>query len=670
MTLTTENLEKDLKEEASHEKSSRKARKSSFNLKGNFGIASFSFLILLLDKLGNAVYNALINGFFGKIFTSYSALQKRFKKGFCGYILFGNHSIRRFFKKVRKYIATDIECGFFTKISRKLINYFCAAPLHFYGNFFLFFGVYTLVVYFIKLFLPEVGVADTLDLIVGISTFLASLPLVFSKVSLAMAVKQSFIGNMIFQGAFGFSDEVMERKNIKIKSRGNIMLFLGLLAGISTFFVKPFAILLAIFFLTLIVLIASSPEIGVLLSIIMLPFFVFFDTPTVSLCILILVTTFFYVIKVIRGKRVFRLELIDATVLVFGIVILLSGAFSFGRISSWYTAIVMSCLMLGYFLIVNMMRTERWAKRCMTALVSAASITAFIGILEFVLGDSNQNWLDTTLFSNIKLRVVSLFENPNMLSVFLVMALPFAISLMLNSENFNEKLLSFFACAMIVLCTVFTWSRGAWLALILGTFVFFAIYTKKTFRIFGAAVIIVPLLPIILPQSVLDRLLSISNLSDSSISYRIYTWKGTLRAISDFIWGGIGFGDEAFGNIYPLYSYAGIETAQHSHSLFLQILLCAGIFGLIIFGLIIFLNIQKSLSYIKNPENKESRIYVSAALASVISALIMGVFDYVWYNYRVFYVFWIVMAIGGAFIRVGNSEINRKASEYEVNDYR
>ena len=40
----------------------------------------------------------------------------------------------------------------------------------------------------------------------------------------------------------------------------------------------------------------------------------------------------------------------------------------------------------------------------------------------------------------------------------------------------------------------------------------------------------------------------------------------------------------------------------------------------------------------------------------------MGMFDYIWFNNRVFFVFWLVMAIGCAFVRAGNSEKERKSS--------
>jgi putative inorganic carbon (HCO3(-)) transporter len=206
---------------------------------------------------------------------------------------------------------------------------------------------------------------------------------------------------------------------------------------------------------------------------------------------------------------------------------------------------------------------------------------------------------------------------------------------------------------------VFTWSRGAWLAAIISTFIFFIIYNKKTFRIFGVALFVIPIIPIVMPSNVLNRFLSIADLSDSSISYRIYTWRGTVEAIKAHFFSGIGYGNEAFKQVYPQYAYSGMEAAEHSHSLFLQLLLGLGIVGLVIFALITFFALQKLFGYIKKPEDRTSCVYVIATVASLISALIMGIFDNVWYNYRIFYAFWVIVAIGVAFVRVGSYEMDR-----------
>ena len=196
--------------------------------------------------------------------------------------------------------------------------------------------------------------------------------------------------------------------------------------------------------------------------------------------------------------------------------------------------------------------------------------------------------------------------------------------------------------------------------------IFFTVYSRKTLRIFGVAILGAPILPMVLPDNLLDRAISILNFSDSSISYRIYTWLGSLRVAGDHFLGGIGFGPEAFARIYPAYAFAGMESAEHSHSLPLQILIGLGIGGLLTFAVLIFLYLQKTLEYVKKPENNTSKFYVAAAVASVIGALVMGMFDYIWYNYRVFYVFWIVIAIGCAFVRAGNYEAERKSGATEL----
>jgi hypothetical protein len=84
-----------------------------------------------------------------------------------------------------------------------------------------------------------------------------------------------------------------------------------------------------------------------------------------------------------------------------------------------------------------------------------------------------------------------------------------------------------------------------------------------------------------------------------------------------------------------------------------------GIIGLVIFAFAIFFNIQKCLEYIKSNRESNARVFVIASIVSIVSALIMGVFDYIWYNQRIFYLFWLVLSIGCAFVRVNNYEKNR-----------
>jgi len=154
-------------------------------------------------------------------------------------------------------------------------------------------------------------------------------------------------------------------------------------------------------------------------------------------------------------------------------------------------------------------------------------------------------------------------------------------------------------------------------------------------------------------------LMSIGDLADSSTMYRVYTWKGTLEAIKEYFWGGIGYGPTAYGEIYPRFAYAGIEAAEHSHSLFLQILLGMGIGGLLIFLAVVLLSAQMNFEYIKTAKDRTSKLMVAASLCAVLASLFMGAFDFIWYNYRIFFLFWAILGLACACIRVGNDEKRR-----------
>ena len=61
------------------------------------GIAAVSFFIAVFDRLGELIYNALIHGFFGTIFSSYSYLQKKFTESLFGRFIFMLSSSFRFY---------------------------------------------------------------------------------------------------------------------------------------------------------------------------------------------------------------------------------------------------------------------------------------------------------------------------------------------------------------------------------------------------------------------------------------------------------------------------------------------------------------------------------------------------------------------------------------------
>ncbi len=622
-------------------------------------LVSVSVIIYLLDKFSDWVYESLVEGFFGRIFTAYSVEEAAFDHGFVKHYFKSSHIVHNYFRRGRRAISKGFENSFFLGKLRGLAGKFKRMPVRAYGNFWLSFGIYTILVYFIKMLLPFFETASNDVLITGIIISITAIPLLTSKETLAGAAKNSKMVGALFVSAFGFREENFEGKPVASRHYNNVMIFLGMLFGVLTFFLHPLYMPVLFVILLVILLVFATPEIGVLSILELLPFFSYFSYPTIALAICVLTTFLAYLFKVFRGKRLLKLDLFDWLIVIFGVTIYFGGRISAGGEFSYQSALLSCALMLGYFLIVNLMRTKQWIHRCFVALVSSATVVSVIGILQYFFGTLNRTSLDLTYFSDIKGRVTALFENPNVLGFYLAMIFPLALYFLVHAKSFRRKFRLFLVCTVMVVCVILTWSRGAWLAMLISSLIFLLIYTRKTLRYLLLLLLSVPFLAFLLPDTVIRRFLSIGNFADSSTTYRLYTWRGTLDAISDYFVSGVGYGVETYQEVYPGYAYAGMTSAEHSHSLFLQILFSMGIFALIVFLFIVLLFVQRNLENIKLSSDQTARMMIAAALCSGIALLIMGIFDYVWYQYRIFFLFWIILGLTSALARIEHRERER-----------
>lgn len=71
----------------------------------------------------------------------------------------------------------------------------------------------------------------------------------------------------------------------------------------------------------------------------------------------------------------------------------------------------------------------------MTALVLGCLLVAGYGVYENYFGALLTIWQDTEMFGDIAGRVTSTFGNPNVLGEYLIMAIPFALAMLLTGEK-------------------------------------------------------------------------------------------------------------------------------------------------------------------------------------------------------------------------------------------
>ena len=246
-------------------------------------------------------------------------------------------------------------------------------------------------------------------------------------------------------------------------------------------------------------------------------------------------------------------------------------------------------------------------------------IVSAIGVGQYLFGAAEVRWVDASRFGDIGGRVTSIFSNPNILAVYLIFYFPFSLWATFTSEN-KGRTRVFYAVTTVfcALCILLTWSRGAWLGLFLQIVLFLLFYNRTTrflFRFLPFFLLAIPLLP----NNFKGRLLSIGDLGESSIRYRLQTWVGTLRMIGSYPFG-IGVGERAWRAIYPHYSVSGTKTVMHAHNIFLQMAAELGVIGFVLFLLLVGVSLWHAL---------QSKNMI--ALSCVAGVLVMGLFDHLWY---------------------------------------
>ena len=328
-------------------------------------------------------------------------------------------------------------------------------------------------------------------------------------------------------------------------------------------------------------------------------------------------------------------------------------------VGTWFSvtrsgSLLGGCLTVAFILFAlvleNSITNQRQLDNLLTLMVIAGTAVALYGVCQYLFGWGYQSeaWVDSDMFGDV-FRVPSTLENPNMLGQYLILAIPLGGAGLLSAKSWGKRVFYFCCCGIMCVCMLLTMSRGAWLGLLFAGFVF-VLFLQP--RILLLAPLLLVALYFVMPDSVITRFTSIGNLEDQSTSYRVYIWMGTLAMLKDYWLCGIGPGDAAFNLVYPRYSYSGI-TAPHSHNLFLQIMCDAGVIALVIFVLLLFHFFRDVCSAFCRERDSFSRFHQTAVAAGMAGFLVQAMTDYSFYNYRVMFLFWVFIALGGLLARRG-----------------
>ena len=599
-----------------------------------------SGILRLSDRIGDKVRGAIQRSAIGNFFSSYDKATERFEQS----VVYT--SAKKAMKhprvaSVRRAGASCFDRSYVRRAVLRATSTLRHCTMRFYGMFLFSFSLYVFAAFFVR----KYGIfysAPNSYLLIGLMCLIMSLPLLFDKKrTLGTALLDSRFFSWLLFEFFELRYEDF-RDSAPPVGRTSIAFITGMVYGCLSFFISPSLLLYFLVFLVFLYLTLVSPESGLLLCLFSIPLLSFFEHPTIILCVLVLCVVIGYAVKLFRHKRVFHFGILEGLLMLFMLFVLFGGMRN-ASMGVSREMMVMIALMSGAFLSSNLLRTKSMILHAVRAFTLSCVISSVVGIAEYVLGFAKLDWLDTSMFSDIEGRAVSFFENPNVLGTYLCFGAPLSLVLVGISKE-KSKTRWFFGFALIVACCVLTWSRGAWIGLAAAIVMLF-VCTRHTLAVFLGGLITIPFATYVIPQSIIDRFYSIGDLADTSTMYRMNIWRGCFDMALDCGLGGIGVGEDAFLRLYPKYAVAGAETAYHSHSLWLQICLMLGVCGLALFLMIVFFLYQRAFTVMKNTVDSEVSSLVAGVLSAISGLLVAGLFDYTWYNYRVFFAFFILIGL-------------------------
>lgn len=261
-------------------------------------------------------------------------------------------------------------------------------------------------------------------------------------------------------------------------------------------------------------------------------------------------------------------------------------------------------------------------------------------------------WSDTDMFPTITVRVYSTFGNPLFLGEYLLLLIPLICAMLISADNWKQRIACLIAVGIAGVCLILTYSRGCYLGLLFAAAVFLVLLDRR-FLFLG--IIAVALCPLYLPESVITRFASIGNMADSSSSYRVRIWLGSLAMLKDFGFCGVGPGYMAYNAIYPNYALHTVSAA-HSHNMFLQLLCDSGIAGLLVFLGLLVSFYRMMFTAIRHETDRRARVMQIGCVSAVSGFMVQSQFDYSFHEFSVTLLFFAFLGLGVLFTRMGKQE--------------
>ena len=268
----------------------------------------------------------------------------------------------------------------------------------------------------------------------------------------------------------------------------------------------------------------------------------------------------------------------------------------------------------------------------------------------------NLSYVDLTYNPDMPGRVYSVFDNPNAFAEALILMLPLAVALLLASRRWWGRLLGLAAIGAGGAALLMTYSRASWVGLFAGMVLFVFLWNPRLVPLCAAlCVAAVPFLP----DTVLNRIMTITNFSDTSTSSRFPLYTATVDALKMSPIRGAGLGGDAVRKFIKVNElYHSKAPYVHAHNTVMQIWVETGLVGIVAFLGSMLWTVKRTVCVLKLKCSATARTITIAGTCALAGSMVCGLADYLWNYPRVQCVFWFTAAITLAGLKVCRKEGN------------
>jgi putative inorganic carbon (HCO3(-)) transporter len=405
-----------------------------------------------------------------------------------------------------------------------------------------------------------------------------------------------------------------------------------------------------------------SETIGVVLISILLGLAPF--SATSLLGVLLLCIAAYWVILTVSEANPLATTPIHTIVLLYWLIATLAVALSPVKAAAFSGWVKLTLYLIFFAFTARILRSPHRRNWTIAVFLLTAAIVSVYGVRQEIFGaEQLATWNDPTSEMAGDTRAYSYLGNPNLLAAYLLSAIAFSLAAVFVWQGWLPKALAGLLFLLNSACLYFTDSRGGWIGM-MALMVVFASLLYLWFRHALPPFWRTWLLPLVLGsfglmlvagfllvEPLRIRILSIfAGRGDSSNNFRLNVWDAVFKMIQARPILGIGPGNEAFNQVYPLYMKPRF-SALSAYSIYLETMVETGLIGFTCFlGLlgITFTTGVWQLQGLQKQENLQG-FWAIAAIAGMAGILAQGFVDTVWYRPQVNTLWWLMIAVIASF---------------------